>query len=89
MRTRDIKSKRPFRRIRPDGYISHGRFSSLENAEMPSDVINFDIVTQADFLREFYPTGHAINDPTIYPDIWREEDIPCLLYTSPSPRDFL
>lgn len=78
MRTRDIKSKRPFRRIRPDGYISHGRFSSLGNAEMPSDVINFDIVTQADFLREFYPTGHAINDPTIYPDIWREEDIPVL-----------
>lgn len=39
MRTRDIKSKRPFRRIRPDGYISHGRFSSLENAEMPSDAM--------------------------------------------------
>lgn len=73
MRIKDIKTKRPWKRIRPQGYLSHGRFSSVEEPNIPHDIVNFDIVTQADFLREFYPTGHSINDPSIYPDIYREE----------------
>ena len=36
--------------------------------------MEFEIVTQADFIREYYPTGHAINDPAFYPDIYREEE---------------
>ena len=30
MKKREIKAKRPWKRIRPSGYISHGRFSSIE-----------------------------------------------------------
>lgn len=99
MKTRDIKSKKPWKRIRPDGYIQHGRFSSVELGETPADTMNYDIVTQADFLREFYPSGHAINSPEFYPDIWREEEVPILdeegndtgkttkrLYREPVPR---
>lgn len=34
----------------------------------------FSIVTQGDFLRELYPSGHIINDDHYYPDIWKEEE---------------
>lgn len=78
MNTRDIKTKRPWRRIRPIGYMSHGRFQSVEEPNMPDDITNYDIVTQADFLREYYPSGHMINDPKAYPDIYREELVPVL-----------
>ena len=74
MKKREIKAKRPWKRIRPSGYISHGRFSSIEEPLMPSDNMEFETVTQADFMREYYPTGHAINDPAFYPDIYREEE---------------
>lgn len=74
MRTRDIKTKRIWRRVRPNGYLAHGRFTSISEPNMPNDILEFETVTQADFLREYYPSGHAINDPTIYPDIYREEE---------------
>ena len=76
MKKREIKAKRPWKRKRPSGYISHGRFSSIEEPLMPADNMEFEIVTQADFIREYYPTGHAINDPAFYPDIYREEEEP-------------
>lgn len=78
MKVRDIKTKRPWKRIRPVGYLSHGRFTSVEEPQMPTDTIEFDTVTQADFMREYYPTGHIINDPVVYPDIYREEEVPIL-----------
>lgn len=31
------------------------------------------ILTQADFLRMYYPSGHAINDPILYPDVRRTD----------------
>lgn len=59
---RSIKSKKPWRRLRPVGY---GR----ENMDS-------DIVTQADFLREYYPTSHRINSTLFYPNIYREIKTP-------------
>ena len=53
MKKREIKAKRPWKRIRPSGYISHGRFSSIEEPLMPADNMEFEIVTQADFIREY------------------------------------
>ena len=70
MKARDIKTKRVWKRVMPSGYLSQSRFSSIEEpSSIPEDNLTFMTVTQADFLREFYPSGHAINDPTIYPDI--------------------
>ena len=99
MNTRQIKTKRPFRRVRPDGYMRNGSFPASFDAEMPIDNVGFQIVTQADFLREYYPSGHAINDHTFYPDIYREEIVDVLdaegnptdkktkrLYKEPVPR---
>ena len=79
MKVKDIKTKRPWRRITPIGYLSQGRFQSYnEPNAYHNDTMSFTMVTQADFLREFYPSGHAINDPTVYPDIFREEVVPVL-----------
>lgn len=77
MKARDIKTKRVWKRVMPSGYLSQSRFSSIEEpSSIPEDNLTFMTVTQADFIREFYPSGHAINDPTIYPDIYKEERIP-------------
>ena len=37
----------------------------------PEDKPIMRILTQADFLRMYYPSGHAINDPILYPDVRR------------------
>lgn len=37
----------------------------------PQDNPVMRILTQADFLRMYYPSGHAINDPILYPDVKR------------------
>lgn len=76
MKTRDIKTRRPWRLIRPEGYYRHGAFNSENEPPMPADSIKSDIMTQADMLRQYYPSGHIINDPTIYPDIYREQQEP-------------
>lgn len=73
MKARNIKTRRPWRIVRPEGYCRHGASFLAENEPgMPSDSIKSDILTQPDMLRQFYPSGHIINDPTIYPDIYRE-----------------
>lgn len=76
MNTRDIKTKKPWRRVLPIGYLGHGTFVGANIPNAPDDKITSRIVTQEDFLREYYPSGHAINDPKVYPDIYREEIVP-------------
>ena len=60
--------------MQPKGYLSHGTCTSADTPMMPADDLFFDIVTQSDFKREYYPSGHAVNDPSVYPDIFREEE---------------
>lgn len=74
MRTKDIKTKRPWKRVKPYGYMEHGDFYSGNTPSMPEDIMLFSIVTQGDFLRELHPSGHIINDDHYYPDIWKEEE---------------
>lgn len=78
MEKRDIRQllvKKPWKRVRPKGYLSHGQFRG-EVYETPADIVSGDIVTQSDFIREFYPSGHKINSPLYYPDIYRETEEP-------------
>lgn len=76
MNTKDIKTKQPWKRVLPTGYLGHGTYSGGTIPNAPDDNILFKIVTQEDFLREYYPSGHAINDPNVFPDIYREEEVP-------------
>lgn len=77
MRTKDILTRRPWRIIRPDGYLQHGdAFSPQNEPIMPDDKLLSSTFTQADMLRQYYMSGHAINDPRVYPDIYRESREP-------------
>ncbi|GAE83327.1 phage portal protein [Bacteroides reticulotermitis] len=79
MKARDIKTKRVWKRVQPTGYLQQGRFSSVEEPSVCLDEnLTFQVITQADFMREFYPSGHSINDPVLYPDVYREEMEPVL-----------
>lgn len=71
MNTREIKTKRPWKRVLPQGYMQHGIFKFGDDFTPPVENLQYAIVTQADFLKEYYPSGHAINDEHYYPDIYR------------------
>lgn len=74
---RDLKTKKPFRRIVPEAMAVKPTFFRSGNEPQYDEGTNsFMVVTQADFLREYYPTGHAIYDHNYYPDIWRVVDEP-------------
>ena len=72
--TRQIMVRRPFRRILPNGYkAAAGVISGNTLINEPSDNPTYQIITQMDFMREFEPSGHAINDPLVYPDRLRQD----------------
>lgn len=87
---RDILSKKPFTRIKPDGHYSHGeRFGDVMEEKPVYDYLHRKIVTQEDFARELDPYGHLINDREYYHDIWRQdtrEDGTGLWYLEEVPR---
>lgn len=39
-----------------------------ERAKVPKDTTLWQTVSQGQFIREYYTSGHLINDPTYYPD---------------------
>lgn len=78
MDKRDIKTKRPWKRIRPEGYMRHGTFMADNEPPSQNDPCYYTMVTQSDFMREYYPSGHVINDHEVYPDIYRMEEEPVL-----------
>ena len=72
--TRQIMVRRPFRRILPNGYkAAAGVISGNTLINEPSDNPTYQIITQMDFMREFEPSGHAINAPLVYPDRLRQD----------------
>lgn len=75
MNLNEIRTKRPWKRILPNGYLSGGVYTSaLLPDSCPVDNSVFRIVTQADFLREYFPSGHIINDEDAYPNIYRAQE---------------
>lgn len=70
---KDLKTKKPWRRVRPEGYMMGGSPSPDYGCEKESLVLN-----QNDFLKELYPSGHKINSEYFYPDIFRYEEVPVL-----------
>ena len=60
---RELLVKKPFFEVTPNGYMKHDLFNrevtDKENPSMPEDTLYRRIKTQADFLREFYPSDTA------------------------------
>ncbi|MBO4786944.1 MAG: phage portal protein, partial [Prevotella sp.] len=42
----------------------------------PDDTMKYQVLTQAEMLRQYYPQAHKINNPAIYPDVWKEMPVP-------------
>lgn len=78
MNTREIKTKRPWKKVLPQGYMQHGLFKAGDDFTPPAENLQYIITTQADFLKEYHPSGHAINDEHYYPDIYRSTQEPVL-----------
>lgn len=66
---KEILVREPFFEILPSGYKLHRTVKRGQRVVEPQDRPTMKVLTQADFLRMYYPSGHAINDPTLYPDI--------------------
>lgn len=57
-----------FKRILPDNHMQGKYVSGDETCVIPVDNVMYQIVSQSDFLREFYPSGHRIYDTNWYQD---------------------
>lgn len=77
---RGLLTKKPFYRINADvGQKTDFPRTDIGEERIISDKLNYDIVTQEDFLRELDPNAHAINDRTVY-QTWMQSDENGLYY---------
>lgn len=83
---KEILVREPFYEILPSGYKAHRTVRRGQKVLEPNDRPTMRILTQADFLRMYYPTGHAINDPTLYPDIVKYDKETKKYYVQPIMR---
>ena len=65
---KEILVKKPFKRITSIGYQEGDLYKNGMDANSDYDDAIYQIVSQTDFMREFEPTGHLINNPFVYPD---------------------
>lgn len=70
---RNILVREPFYYVLPKGYLNHATVFAGQSVPEPNDRVQMLIVTQADFLRQYYPSGHKINDPVLYPDVYKQD----------------
>lgn len=82
----EILVREPFYEITPNGYKAHMTVKRGQKATEPDDRPEMRIITQADFLRMYYPSGHAINDPKLYPDIIKFDESKKRYYVQPIMR---
>ncbi len=82
----DILTREPFYEVLPYGYKLHRQCIEGQHVSEPNDKVRKRIITQADFLREYYPSGHKINDEVAYPDIWKKDPETGQYYLQPITR---
>lgn len=63
-----ILTKVPFTRVVPKGYLKGQTITDVRPSAVRNDRTFYKVVTQADFEREYYPSGHMINSDEYYPD---------------------
>lgn len=68
MTIKDNLLKKPFVRIRSAFKAVPRVVNSQDSIEPCDDRGTFEVVSQSDFLREYYPSGHKIKDELYYPD---------------------
>lgn len=82
---KEILVRKPFKRITPIDCRMGGIYKdgvAYDDLDTPV----YEILSQADFMREFEPSGHMINNPIIYPDKKRVDPETKQEYTEPIAR---
>lgn len=64
----DILTKRAFVRPMPQFIQTATLTRKPQRVQVPKDNTLWQVVSQGQFLREYYTSGHLINDATYYPD---------------------
>lgn len=85
-RIRGLLTKKPFTRVMPDSTDLGHLIEEPMETPVKHDRLRRKIVTQEQFLRELDPAGHAINDRTLYPDIWQKNEEDGKWYIQEIPR---
>lgn len=70
---KEILVRKPFWEIKPRTELAPRLVYTKQNISEPTAHNQYRIVTQEEFLRMYYPSGHKINDPLIYPDIYKQD----------------
>ena len=78
---KEILTRDPYFEILPSSFKSNKTITRRKDRIVmrgmkvvePVDRPVMRVLTQADFLRMYYPSGHAINDPILYPDVRRTD----------------
>lgn len=83
---KDILVRKPYYYILPTGYLAHKEVTENNEISEPSDRLRMQIVTQADFLRQYYPSSHLINDREAFPDIMKKDPETGKWYIQPVTR---
>lgn len=86
---RDLCTKKPWYEVTPKGYKKHNageRKIGTHDIPMPDDEVSVIPKTQADFLREYYPSGHRIMNEEEYPDVWKRDPETKKYYRQPIQR---
>lgn len=71
----DLLAKRPFGRITAKGYKKAAVISNLDEIPYYEDSVFWQVMSQGDFLREYYPSGHLVNSDDWYPDKIKYEEL--------------
>lgn len=80
---KEILTREPFYEVLPNGYKAHRIVRRGQKTYEPIDNPMMRVLTQADFLRMYYPSGHAINDPMLYPDVVKKNPETGRTYVQP------
>lgn len=83
---RGLLTKKPFTRIMPDSTDLGHIIDEPTETPVKRDRLRRRIVTQEQFLRELDPAGHAINDHSLYPDVWQKNEEDGRWYIQEIPR---
>lgn len=83
---RGLLTKKPFTRIMPDSTDLGHLIEEPMETPVKRDRLRRKIVTQEQFLRELDPAGHAINDHSLYPDVWQKNEDDGKWYIQEIPR---
>lgn len=72
----ELLRKRPFGRITAENYMKGAVTRRLDSAAYFENRKAYQVMSQSDFLQEYYPSGHRINSEEYYPDrIKYEEEV--------------